>query len=230
MSTMEIALLVSGVIIFVLSFLIPDKKKDNEQAGVDPKEIRKMVESELDGMKLLVNESTDETVEYAMEKAERQLERVSNEKIMALSEYSDTIMEGIDKSHKEVLFMYDMLTDKQTDLKNTVRKAEATVKEVESVQQIPQPVQSAPEPAPVQEMPVFVQQASAQESEFTRFVNESHTVDEFIRDEEGEENEEGNNNERILALNAQGLSTVDIARELGLGVGEVKLVIDLFKG
>lgn len=230
MSTMEIALLVSGVIIFVLSFLIPDKKKDNEQAGVDPQEIRKMVESELDGMKLRVNEATDETVEYAMEKAERQLERVSNEKIMALSEYSDTIMEGIDKSHKEVLFMYDMLTDKQTDLKNTVRKAEATVKEVESVQQIPQPVQSAPEPAPVQETPVFVQQASAQESEFTRFVNESHTVDEFIRDEEGEENEEGNNNERILALNAKGLSTVDIARELGLGVGEVKLVIDLFKG
>lgn len=230
MSTMEIALLVSGVIIFVLSFLISDKKKDNEQAGVDPQEIRKMVESELDGMKLRVNEATDETVEYAMEKAERQLERVSNEKIMALSEYSDTIMEGIDKSHKEVLFMYDMLTDKQTDLKNTVRKAEATVKEVESVQQIPQPVQSAPEPAPVQETPVFVQQASAQESEFTRFVNESHTVDEFIRDEEGEENEEGNNNERILALNAQGLSTVDIARELGLGVGEVKLVIDLFKG
>ena len=230
MSTMEIALLVSGVIIFVLSFLIPDKKKDNEQAGVDPQEIRKMVESELDGMKLRVNEATNETVEYAMERAERQLERVSNEKIMALSEYSDTIMEGIDKSHKEVLFMYDMLTDKQTDLKNTVRKAEATVKEVESVQQIPQPVQSAPEPAPVQETPVFVQQASAQESEFTRFVNESHTVDEFIRDEEGEENEEGNNNERILALNAQGLSTVDIARELGLGVGEVKLVIDLFKG
>ena len=38
-----------------------------------------------------------------------------------------------------------------------------------------------------------------------------------------------NNNERILELFQQGRSTVAIARELGLGVGEVKLVIDLFR-
>ena len=228
MSTMEIALLVAGVIIFVLSFLIPDKKKENEQGTVDPQEIRKMMETELNGMKLRVNEATDETVEYAMEKAERQLERVSNEKIMALSEYSDTIMEGIDKSHQEVLFMYDMLSDKQTDLKNTVRKAEATVREVESATQVqevtPQPALETPVQA---EAPVLVQQASSQDSEFAKFVTDEHTVDEFIQEEEAEE---GNNNERILALSKQGLSTVEIAKTLGLGVGEVKLVIDLFKG
>lgn len=38
-----------------------------------------------------------------------------------------------------------------------------------------------------------------------------------------------NNNERILELYSQGKSKVAIAKELGLGVGEVKLVIDLFK-
>ena len=40
----------------------------------------------------------------------------------------------------------------------------------------------------------------------------------------------GNNNERILELHNQGKSNVAIAKELGLGVGEVKLVIDLFEG
>ena len=39
-----------------------------------------------------------------------------------------------------------------------------------------------------------------------------------------------NNNDRILSLHKQGVSNVDIAKELGLGVGEVKLVISLFKG
>lgn len=224
MSTMEIALLIVGVIIFALSFLIPDKKNEDKESGVNPEQIRKMMETELDGMKLRVNEATDETVEYAMEKAERQLERVSNEKIMALSEYSDTIMAGIDKSHQEVLFMYDMLSDKQTDLKNTVRKAEATVREVEAVQ--PQP---EPEISPQPEQPVFVQQASPAGAEFTSLVSSDHIVDDYIRDDEADESE-GNNNDRILALHAQGLSTVDIARELSLGVGEVKLVIDLFKG
>ena len=237
MSTMEIALLITGVIIFALSFLIPDRKGENGKSAVDPQEVRKMLETELDGMKLRVNEATDETVEYAMEKAERQLERVSNEKIMALSEYSDTIMAGIDKSHQEVLFMYDMLSDKQTDLKNTVLKAEATVREVEA-QLAPQPVpQQAFKQAPAQEAetppqteaPVFVQQASPDGAAFTQLVGSDHIVDDYIEDDD---NEDGsiNNNERILALSEQGLSTVEIAKELGLGVGEVKLVIDLFKG
>ncbi|HOO28962.1 MAG TPA: hypothetical protein PLU43_10910, partial [Lachnospiraceae bacterium] len=39
-----------------------------------------------------------------------------------------------------------------------------------------------------------------------------------------------NNNQRILELYGQKKSYVEIARELNLGVGEVKLVIDLFKG
>lgn len=39
----------------------------------------------------------------------------------------------------------------------------------------------------------------------------------------------GNNNEKILKLYEEGKSNVAIAKELGLGVGEVKLVIDLFK-
>jgi hypothetical protein len=38
-----------------------------------------------------------------------------------------------------------------------------------------------------------------------------------------------NNNDRILAMAKQGLDTVQIAKTLGLGVGEVKLVLDLFK-
>ena len=38
-----------------------------------------------------------------------------------------------------------------------------------------------------------------------------------------------NKNEQILQLYRQGKSTVAIAKELGLGVGEVKLVIDLYK-
>mgnify|MGYP003504765511 FL=1 len=39
-----------------------------------------------------------------------------------------------------------------------------------------------------------------------------------------------NSNERILQLHNAGKSNVAIAKELGLGIGEVKLVIDLFEG
>lgn len=40
----------------------------------------------------------------------------------------------------------------------------------------------------------------------------------------------GNNNEHILEMHRMGKSNMAIAKELGLGLGEVKLVIDLYKG
>lgn len=43
-------------------------------------------------------------------------------------------------------------------------------------------------------------------------------------------NGERNSNERILQLHEAGKSNMAIAKELGLGIGEVKLVIDLFEG
>lgn len=226
MSTMEIALLVIGVIIFALSFIIPDKKGSADLSGVNPDEIRKAMENELNGMKLKVNEATDVTVEHAVEKAERQLERVSNEKIMALAEYSDTIMEGIDKNHQELLFMYDMLNDKQTDLKNTVRLAEATAREVES---IPAPsyepvMNPAPVPQTSEVQHVMVQQNTPET--FAQMVSADYTVEDYI---EETDTENTNSNDKIIEMSRRGMSTVDIARELGLGVGEVKLVIDLFK-
>ena len=37
-------------------------------------------------------------------------------------------------------------------------------------------------------------------------------------------------NEKILKLNEMGVSVKEIAKQLNLGIGEVKLVIDLYKG
>lgn len=56
---------------------------------------------------------------------------------------------------------------------------------------------------------------------------ESRGVD--IRFAKGKDNGR-NSNERILELHKAGKSNMAIAKELGLGLGEVKLVIDLFEG
>lgn len=59
-------------------------------------------------------------------------------------------------------------------------------------------------------------------------VSEEHRgVD--IRFAQGKDNGR-NSNERILELHKAGKSNMAIAKELGLGLGEVKLVIDLFEG
>ncbi|MBR5407461.1 MAG: hypothetical protein IK111_07440 [Lachnospiraceae bacterium] len=172
-------------------------------------EIRRITDKEYDSMSLKVKEATDGAIEYAMEKSERGLEKISNEKIMAVSEYSNTIMEEINKSHKEVMFLYDMLTDKQTDLKNTVRKAEATAKEVESAEK-------------------KVVKTSVKRRK------KAEEVKPDIPEDNGKESvplmeEEPEKKDKIIELHKNGRTNVEIAKELNLGVGEVTLVIDLFE-
>ena len=49
------------------------------------------------------------------------------------------------------------------------------------------------------------------------------------QDEEETVQQESNHNAAILELHRQGASEIEIAKELGLGVGEVKLVLGLFR-
>lgn len=228
MTPMEITLLIIGVVIFCLSFVLKDK---NEQAvqGIDEEklreEVRRITDKEYDAMSLKVKEATDSSVEYAMEKSERALEKISNEKIMALSEYGNTIMEDINKSHKEVMFLYDMLTDKQTDLKNTVRKAEATAREVKDAgnRVVRQKVVRKKAEPPIENEPAQNVKKQGNEAEPAK-KKISAIIEDGLTDDQKE-----NNNKKIIELHQAGRTNVEIARELGLGVGEVGLVIDLFK-
>ncbi len=222
MTPMEITLLIIGVIIFCLSFVLKDRNEPAAQ-GIDEEklreEVRRITDKEYDSINLKVKEATDSSIEYAMEKSERALEKVSNEKIMALSEYSNTIMEEINKSHKEVMFLYDMLTDKQTDLKNTVRKAEAVTREVNSAggKVVRQRVtRKKTEPVPE------AKKEGEEKKKETRKI--AAIIEDGLSDSEKE-----SNNKRIIELHKNGRSNVEIARELNLGVGEVTLVIDLFE-
>lgn len=131
MDIMEIVLLVAGGIVFVLSFLIPAKKRESseEARGLAKEEIKTLVSEELEAVRGHVDDVVEEAVTYSIEKTERSLERLSNEKIMAVNEYSDTVLAEIHKNHEEVMFLYDMLNDKHANLKNTVSEINRTVKE-----------------------------------------------------------------------------------------------------
>lgn len=225
---MEIVLLVAGGIIFVLSFLIPSGKgKEQVQtAPIAQEEIKELVSREMDAVRGHVDDVVDEAVTYAMEKTERSLERLSNEKIMAVSEYSDTVLSEIHRNHEEAMFLYDMLNSKHVNLKNTVSEVNRTVKEAEvtvnSFQRLsPEPVE-APKAA-------FVRAAEEQMAkDFERLQPE--VVDKPAESDVSPAGGDtaGNSNDQILELYSQGKDPVQIARELKRGVGEVKLVIDLF--
>ena len=216
MGILEVVLLIAGIMIFIGSFLLPSGK--TEESGInkeaEKEEIRGLLE-ELQKVRSQMQDRMEETSEDAVEKAERSLERLTNEKIMAINEYSDTVLQEIHKNHEEAMFLYDMLNSKHANIKDTVSKMDKAVKAAENKAKIKE---EKPEKEPKEkknEKPAEAMETaeSAPEIGFT-----------------GETAEEGqNNNEKILKMHRQGKSTVEIAKELGLGVGEVKLVIDLYK-
>lgn len=205
MEVMEIVLLVIGFAILITGFVYPEKADTNNKVTRElaKAEIKELVDEEMKEIKQQVDDTVEEAVSYAMEKTERSLERISNEKIMAVNEYSDTVLAEIHKNHQEVMFLYDMLNDKHINLKQTATVVEKKAKEAEAiVNEAFQSLKSETVEAPKAEKSKAKKEKTSKPS---------------------------NSNQNILALYKQGLDKVQIAKELGLGVGEVELVIGLFK-
>lgn len=233
MTALEIILLILGIAAFALSFFLPTGTEETD-AGTKKlieQEAREAVSKEVDGARGRLEDMVEDTVNYAVEKTERSLEKVSNQKIMAVNEYSDTVLEDIGKNHKEVMFLYDMLTDKQKNIQTVVSQAEKTVKELQEGENETAEVRGGadadvqPEFTPLKPKKADrpVRAAKPKKTEKTKRTEEPDIPS------AGEENSDGNHNDRILKLHEQGMTVVEIAKELGLGVGEVKLVIDLFE-
>lgn len=123
MTVIEIVLLVLGLIAFVVSFFISERDNDKSDEKISKEKIEELVEDEYNSTKVRLQNMVDETVSYSIEKTERSLERITNEKIMALGEYSDTILNQISTNHQETVFMHDMLINTKEELLASVSKA-----------------------------------------------------------------------------------------------------------
>lgn len=237
MGILEIVLLIAGVIIFTGSFFLPLGGEKN--TGIDQKaakeEIHGLVEEEMNNVRSKMQDKMEETSEDAIEKAERALERLTNEKIMAVNEYSDTVLQEIHKNHEEVMFLYDMLNSKHANIKDTVSKMDKAVKAAENKTAENKAAENKTvENKTAENKAAADKTAGTMAEEKTADTSQTESLIQTENSPEigfmGETVQEGqNNNEKILEMHKQGKSTVAIAKELGLGVGEVKLVIDLYK-
>ena len=242
MGILEIGLLIAGIIIFTGSFFLPLGGEKN--AAIDKnaakEEIHGLVEEEMNTVRSKMQDKMEETSEDAIEKAERSLERLTNEKIMAVNEYSDTVLQEIHKNHEEAMFLYDMLNSKHANIKDTVSKMDKAVKAAENKTAENKAAENKTVENKTAENKAAADKTAVDKTAGT--MAEEKTADtsrteSLIQPENspeigfmGETVQEGqNNNEKILEMHRQGKSTVAIAKELGLGVGEVKLVIDLYK-
>lgn len=309
-SITEVILIVAGFAAIILGYLLPaGKEMDEEDKMLMEREIRELVRREVEDQKETIENMVDDTVDNSLDRTERAMERISNEKLSAINEYSDTVINDIHKNHDEVMFMYDMLNDKHKNLtsvvsevtkktdeaKQAVKDAEATVRDAEATAReakvatsnlnsitskkenvrailldededrlsgirIPYnekkdsiTVHVKPE-EPEPENSGYVSEENIQELKdiAAEVITKDQVSGLHVIGNKGEQasakvvpiaearaanpdrnmmeltaNDPISQNRRIIEMHKAGKSNMVIARELGLGIGEVKLVIDL---
>ena len=275
MTGLEIALLTIGLIVIVASFVFSSKSDGDTMHNV--KDVT-FTDKHKEDIKKQITDILDEQIENVKEQTEISLDKLSNQKMLEMNEYSDTILQEINRNHNEVMFLYDMLNEKKKEINNTVRDMNVTKKEIEKSKTVPKKQTVIDSIKDMSEdtggfMASEELLREEQKDVDTRkkdILNQLDAVVEAVSDDVSadleavekkpkkrtstgrtaakrmketvkketlrEDNrdpkafETGNNNEKILQLSKEGKSNVEIAKELGLGIGEVKLVIDLFKG
>ena len=235
MAGLEIGMLVIGALCFIGSFFFTSKL-----SGSDLQELEKMTEKEIG---ILVEKkfremeesfqtqlSTD--VEQAMGDLDVKTDKETNEKILEIGEYADTVLESMNKSHDEVMFMYNMLNEKQekvTELTATLQKMESEIRYMEEaltekrVQFSTEDIQ-VPE---VEEVPILQEQMLSMKEELEKKIEEER-VEHPLNPARNPATVQSENNQRIIDMYKQGYTEVEIAKKLGIGLGEVKLILGLF--
>lgn len=232
MTGVEIVLLLIGVVFMVGSFMVTEKlstSEVNKISELSENEIDKIVDRSLQKANTRIEEAIELQIEGSIDKVDRALEKETNEKIMAISEYSDTVVESMNKTHNEIMFLYSMLNDKHTDLTNFAGKLQNLIGDAKKAQESLeyQTVRSAvpknPEAKPVREIPKVPKTSVAKPQKQEK--NEKPSKDAAVVDLDN-----GNHNLDILKLHKEGCTDVQIAQKLDIGIGEVRLVVGLFEG
>ena len=120
---LEIAMIVIGLAAVIYSVRISDnsgkvpKEDFDEPVGASQEEEKKQLQEMLD--------SFTRKAETVYEDLDERMSQVSNEKIMGISEYSDQVIGKIEKNHDEVVFLFDMMNEKQEEVKKLVHEIDS---------------------------------------------------------------------------------------------------------
>ncbi len=238
MTILEIVLLIAGLCLCIGSFFVSEKlsskDKDNLQK-LTREQIEEIIKDKMSDAKVEMEDKLSATIDEAMDELDRRTDKETNEKILQISEYSDTVLESVDKSHKEVTFMYSMLNEKQKDTVEMTKKLselEDTLVALDSSIAKKLDLLRDKELELVEQMKEIEQEKSLLEAEKEKPEAKQVSFTEALAEKFNDENPSANrqnDNMEILTLHDEGLSEVEIAKKLGRGLGEVKFVLGLYQ-
>lgn len=247
MSPFEIVIIVIGIICIIVScFLVDHKKEDTVETELGTV-TEQILYSQLSTANEKISEHVNQLKEDVFETTRDEMNRISNEKIMSVHEYSDQAINDIKKNHEEVLFLYQMLTDKEDELKKSLTEMQQTKSEIEKYCNAARETMTDSD-AEMEVLKVISSKSGGEETSTNQGHSKSYQkaqnpksknrfeATEIDQDnhymkalQDIEDNEFSSHIDDILELSSQGCSVIEISKRLGLGQGEVKLVLDYNK-
>ncbi len=215
MSAAVIILIILGIIFIFISYALAEQFEKNDKVDDGIVEIpTELTEEQKAQIDKLIADYMDESINTRLDDIEAKFSEIVNEKTLALGDYAVTVNEEIEKNHNEVTFLYSMLSDKHKEIMTSVEMIDQYKKDINQI-------------VNTKEELVNIKQ-SKEDEQLQEAINE---IDENIMEEEPEEVKTvDGSKDIILEMHKSGLSILEIAKHLGLGVGEVKLVVDLYQG
>ncbi|MBH1942018.1 hypothetical protein I5677_14040 [Mobilitalea sibirica] len=227
MNLIEIVMIVIGIITIVISCRLVERQSETSGGihRVIP-DVEHLSEDEKVQIKEKIKELLSEISEETVVRTDDYLSKISNEKIMAVNDFSDQILEKIKSNHEEVVFLYNMLNEKEKELKTVIREIDTSKQKVKEILDMKKEMKEQPKKTVSNQTSTVTQVKSQKPAK-----QEKRPVSDVVLSDTPVINSlSTNNNTQILSLYNKGKSVVEISKLLGLGQGEVKLVIDLFKG
>jgi hypothetical protein len=209
-------------------------------------QIEEIIKGKMADAKVETEDKLSATIDDAMEELDRRTDKETNSKIMQISEYSDSVLEAVDKSHKEITFMYSMLNEKQKEAVEMTKKlAEVEEKLLALDASVSRKIgllkdkelQLEDDIKAFERKKLELEEQDAVISESKEAIKPAEAIEKTVSFTEAmaqkyaQENQplKAYDNMEILTLADQGLTDLEIAKKLGRGLGEVKFVLGLYQ-
>ena len=233
MSPVEIVFVILGVLILIAScFFAGDKESEIEITSEIPEAYLEFQKKEIERY---IERILAEKEEEVIVKTDDYLSKVSNEKIIAVNDFASQILEKIDFNHKEVVFLYDMLNQKEDEIKKAMKDFDIEKNQMQRIMEKAISLIKQMNYAENQENTVSVNSLNKLEDRIhiekqaIKMMESVKAVENRLEIEEKENDSTTNTQrEKILQLYKQGMSILEISKALKIGQGEVKLIIGLY--
>ena len=238
MEPITIIMILLGIALLVGSCFLPkgDKSETSYDELINRLAKRELTTEETERIRQTVDQIVLEKTEEVIIKTDDYLSQVANEKIMSVDEFSKQILERMDKNNSDIMFLYNMVSDTKEELKGEIAKAERVKESLHRIGEEKEETVPAEKKPKVKLQPVAATpKTTPKKSPVKKEEAEPKTTDDIaallaatVTPEQNVTSDVDLPKEKILALYKEGKSIRDISRELGMGQGEVKLVIDLY--